>query len=236
LSVGEPHHARPVTTAHPTAMTTGSDGKAAPLVIVGGAYLINDTVVTEELHRSMVKKLTDKRYGRGNRPDMDRAILLMHDLPRSMYYHGFGLGDKYAAYIDQTASAMPDIYTAFDEILLPVVRHWVLETASFQAAASAMTGSVWCRCRAIPSAFVHTPWSGHGLPGQGEAPPSAPQWQLSRWIKPPGRRPLLCQVRARRSLVVPYEVRCATRASRGLLWSGSLLYFSAVPLVSRHAV
>ena len=49
-----------------------------------------------------------------------------------------------------------------------------------------------------------------------------------------GCRPLPCQVHATRSLRVACEVRRGAHVSGGVVWFGSLLYFSAVHLLGHQ--
>jgi len=92
-----------------------SDGKASPLVILGGATLIDEN----ELEESIVRKITDKIDGRTKWKKVDHAVLIAHDLPRGHIYNGFWQPWEKLL---KRASRHLNILKAFDEFWLITYR------------------------------------------------------------------------------------------------------------------
>ena len=87
-----------------------SDGKAAPLVILGSGYHYSD----EEMELRVEEKLRKKMDGRSTwSVSVDESILVAHDFPREHMYEGFGMERQ--TWLKRAAARL-NALGAFDEV------------------------------------------------------------------------------------------------------------------------
>jgi hypothetical protein len=66
-----------------------SDGLAAPLVIIGGAFMINEAQMEESIQRAINNKIQKKAKYPEKWSAFNHSVLIAHDLPRDSMYQAF---------------------------------------------------------------------------------------------------------------------------------------------------
>jgi hypothetical protein len=98
-----------------------SDGKASPLVIVSGGYIVDAAYEHAEVEEyKRVLKSKAKGRLRTEPPTswhaVDHSVLLFHDHPRDKMYHGHFFGDLTERAAREAVRQLPEEAATFDEI------------------------------------------------------------------------------------------------------------------------
>jgi len=89
-----------------------TDGKAAPLVIIGPSIRISDSDIEESIRNKLFEKIENRP--RWNQP-VHHSILIAHEIPRGRIYQGFAA--EWYDLLARAASAL-DLLNVFDEFWL----------------------------------------------------------------------------------------------------------------------
>jgi hypothetical protein len=89
-----------------------TDGRAAPLVVMGPGHLISNSEIEETIGNKMAAKM--ERRAKWKSP-IDHSVLVAHDIPRGQMYEGFALRAGAHKWL-QSAALRVDVLQTFDEL------------------------------------------------------------------------------------------------------------------------